>query len=122
MRRFLLFCLAGAVAAVAHYALMAALILFHGAPPVFASSAGVVLATLVAFLGNHFVTFADADGTWQENGPRWMLVAGAVWLINGVVLKFLLLFELPVIPAQLAASLVSFLFSFSINRRFTFRL
>lgn len=122
VRRFLLFCVAGALAAGAHYALMAVLIQGFGVPPVFASSAGVVLATLVAFLFNHFVTFADSDGTWHENGPRWMLVACGVWITNGIVLKLMLLLGTTVIVGQVLASLLSFLFSFSVNRRFTFRL
>lgn len=122
LRRFLLFCAAGALAAVAHYGLMATLMVFTGMPPVLASSLGVVLATVVAFLVNHFVTFADADGSWHDNGPRWMLVAAGVWIINGLALKLILLLRGDVVPAQLVASLLSFLFSFSVNRRFTFRL
>lgn len=122
MRRFLLFAAGSLLAAGAHYALMAGLILGLGVPPVMSSSAGVVLGTLVAFLFNHHVTFADADGTWMENGPRWMLVACGVWVTNGVVLKGMLLTGMNVPFGQVIASLVAWVFSFSVNRRFTFRL
>jgi|AntRauTorcE11898_2_1112593.scaffolds.fasta_scaffold36094_2 putative flippase GtrA len=122
MQRFLLFAVAGLLAAGAHYALMATLILLAGIPPVLASSAGVVLATLIAFLFNHLVTFADADGGWRENGPRWLLVACGVWFTNGLVLKGLLVLGVNVPVGQLLASMLAFLFSFSVNRRFTFRL
>jgi putative flippase GtrA len=122
VRRFLLFAVASLLAAGSHYLLMAGLILGLAVPPVMSSSTGVVLGTLVAFLFNHYVTFADADGTWKENGPRWMLVACGVWVTNGVVLKGLLLTGLNVPVSQVLASLVAFVFSFSVNRRFTFRI
>lgn len=122
MQRFLLFSTAGLLAAGSHYGLMAVLILMVGTAPVLASSAGVVLATLVAFLFNHLVTFSDADGGWRQNGPRWLLVACGVWLTNGLVLKSLLLLGVSVPSGQVLASLLAFLFSFSVNRRFTFRL
>lgn len=121
MQRFFLFACAGLVAAGAHYLLMWLLITLLAVPPVMASSAGVVLATVLAFLLNHFVTFADSDGTWKENGPRWVLVAIGVWVTNGIVLKGLLLFGATVPSGQVLASLIAFLFSFSVNRRFTFR-
>ncbi|MDZ7826208.1 MAG: GtrA family protein [Gammaproteobacteria bacterium] len=122
MQRFLLFVIAGLLAAGSHYGLMATLILLLGTAPVLASSAGVVLATLVAFLFNHLVTFADADGGWRQNGPRWLLVACGVWCTNGLMLKSLLLLGMSIPFGQLLASLLAFVFSFSVNRRFTFRL
>lgn len=122
VRRFLLFSVAGVLSAAAHYSLMAVLIMCAGMAPVLSSSLGVVLATVVAFLANHHVTFADADGNWRVNGPRWMLVAGGVWVTNGVVLKLLLVLGVGLLVAQTSASLLSFLFSFVVNRRFTFRL
>lgn len=122
VHRFLLFSAAGVLAALAHYGLMAALMVMLGMAPVLASSFGVVLATIVAFLFNHRVTFADADGGWRDNGLRWTLVAGGVWTTNGAALKLLLVLGVGVIIAQLAASLLSFVFSFVVNRRFTFRL
>jgi putative flippase GtrA len=121
VRRFALFSVASLLAAVAHYGLMALLMLAAGVPPVLASSCGVVLATLVAFLFNHHVTFAEADGTWRQNGPRWMLVACGVWTINGVALEGMLLLGVIVPVSQIAASLLAFAFSFGVNRRFTFR-
>lgn len=122
VHRFLLFSAAGVLAALAHYGLMAALMVLLGTAPVLASSFGVVLATAVAFLFNHRVTFADADGGWRGNGLRWTLVAGGVWTTNGAALKLLLVFGVGLVMAQLAASLLSFVFSFVVNRRFTFRL
>lgn len=122
MQRFLLFAVAGMLAAGAHYGLMAVLIVLLGTAPVFASSAGVVLATGIAFLFNHLVTFADADGGWRQNGPRWLLVALGVWCTNGLALKSLLLLGVSIPSGQLLSSLLAFLFSFSVNRRFTFRI
>lgn len=100
---------------------MALLMLLGGVAPVLASSCGVVLGTIVAFFLNHHVTFADGDGSWRQNGPRWMLVACGVWTINGVALKGLLLLGAIVPVSQIAASLLAFAFSFGVNRRFTFR-
>lgn len=121
MRSLVLFSCGSLLAAGAHYGLMALLMLLGGQPPVLSSSLGVVLGTGVAFLFNHHVTFADSDGTWRENGARWMLVAFGVWITNGLVLKALLLVDVSVPLSQVGASLVAFVFSFAVNRRFTFR-
>jgi putative flippase GtrA len=51
-----------------------------------------------------------------------MLVALGVWCTNGLVLQSLLVLGVNVPAGQLLASLLAFLFSFSVNRRFTFRL
>ena len=109
----------GALATVAHWALLAGMVEAHRAPAWLGSGAGAVLGAQVAFFGNRRFTFDHAGALW----PAWWrfmgtaLVGGALGMVivaGGVTLgaHYLL--------AQAVATLASVLLTFAINRGWTF--
>ena len=109
----------GALATLAHYALLAALVEWAGWPPPLAAGAGAALGAQLAFAGNRGFTFAHR-GPWLPAWWRFQLTAvlggltsvAVVWAGTGLGLHYLL--------AQAAATLLALVLTFALNRRWTF--
>ena len=111
--------LVGGAATLAHWALLALLVEWGHVPPWLGSGAGAVLGAQVAFFGNRHYTFDHAGPLW----PAWWrfmgtaLLGGALGMAvvaGGVALgaHYLL--------AQAAATGLSMVLTFAVNRGWTF--
>lgn len=120
MRRFTRYAAVGAFATAAHYALLVLSVEAAGWPAWAASGLGAVVGAQVGYVANRHFTFAHRGAI----GPSWLkfqstaalgallgmaIVAGGV----GVGLHYLL--------AQMVATAISLLLTFTINRAWSFR-
>lgn len=109
----------GAVATLAHYALLGLAVELGHWPPPLAAGAGAVLGAQVGFVGNRGFTFGHCGAVW----PAWWrfqltallsaVTSAALVALGGVLgLHYLL--------AQALATGLALVIGFSINRRWTF--
>lgn len=117
---FLRYSLVGAVATLAHYAVLLALVEWLHWPSPGAAATGATVGALVAYAGNRAFTFASTADV-RTTLPRFALVAlvGAglngliVWVgTSGLGVHYLV--------AQVAASFVVLAVTFAFNRAWTF--
>ena len=110
----------GAVATLAHYALLVLLVERFGWAGWAASGAGAVLGAQVAYLGNLSYTFGyrgGIGGSWL----RFQLTALAGALQGMAVVAIAVALGLHYLPAQVLATVTGLLTTFAINRHWTFR-
>ncbi len=119
-RQLSTYALVGAVASLAHYAVLIALVEIGGAPPVPAALCGYVVGGIVSYLLNRRHTFAS-DRPHREAAWRFALVA---LLGFGLTYAFMRLFVerlgAPYLPAQILTTILIMFVSFAINRIWTF--
>jgi len=117
---FLRYAGAGAIGTAAHYVLLVALVQFAGAGALAASTAGAILGALVNYGLNHRFTFAS-DKAHSASLPRYLAVAAAAIVLNGLVLAAMLALAGPhYLVAQLVATGAVFIAGYLANRRWTF--
>ncbi len=112
--------LVGCIATVAHYGALITAVELHwlSAPP--AAVLGAVCGAIVAYLGNHRLTFSS-DRPHHVAVPRFVLVACAGALANGgIVWAGIHWLNLHYLLAQVAATLLVLLMTYTLNRRWTF--
>ena len=108
----------GVLATAVHYLVMASLI-SHGWFPVSASTAGAIAGAFVAYFANRKWTF-EARHT-SARMVRFMAVAAPALLMNALFLITIQNWLIPsIIGAQLLTTLLVFLATFFINRRWSF--
>lgn len=118
---FLRFLLVGGGATVLQYLIMAALIASVGMAPVAASTTGFLISAGFNYWANSRFTFQCNSGGHRQNLPRFILTLCAGLLINSGVLHGLLLLNVPILIAQLAATGVVFIWNYTVNAAWTFR-
>jgi putative flippase GtrA len=119
LRRFVRFALAGAVATVLQYALLAALVRAAGMAPVPASCIGFALSAILNYLLNYRFTFRSQ----RAHGPaaaKFALLAAVGLLINAAVMRVLGGMHVHYLLAQICASAVVLLWNFTGNSQWTF--
>ncbi len=119
IRNFALHCATGAVATLAHYALMW-LLLRQEINPVAASSAGFLLGAIVRFLFAHFAVFAPAQAlptTLAKFSAALALQLGA----NSVLLALLVALNVPIWWAQISVTVLMTFISYGIYRFWVFK-
>lgn len=109
----------GAVATVAHWALMAALVESGVAPAWLASGVGAVLGAQLAFLGNRRWTF-EHHGAAAPAWRRFMGTAVLGGLVGMGVVAAAVAWGWHYLLAQALATSVAALLTFAVNRGWTF--
>ena len=119
LRNFALHCATGALATLAHYALMW-LLLRQEFNPVAASSAGFLLGAIVRFLFAHFAVFTPAQAL-----PTTLIKYSAALAIqlaaNSVLLALLVALNLPIWWAQIAVTVLLTFISYGVYRFWVFK-
>jgi putative flippase GtrA len=110
----------GAVATLAHYAVLIALVEAAGWRPVPATLCGYVVGGVIAYILNRRHVFASerphAEATW-----RFALVAFAGFCVTYALMSlFVDRWRAPYLPAQLVTTVVAMFVTFALNRRWTF--
>lgn len=110
----------GAVATLAHYAALVALVEGGGWRPVPATLVGYVIGGVVAYILNRRHVFAS-DRSHMEAGWRFALVAFAGFCVTYVLMSlFVERWGAPYLPAQLVTTVVAMFATFALNRKWTF--
>jgi len=116
---FARYTLVGAGATLAHWALLAALVEVAALPAWAASGAGAVLGAQLGFFGNRRVTF-DHQGPMAPAWRRFMLTAAAGALLGMAIVAAGVALGAHYLLAQVAATALVLVVTFSANRRWTF--
>jgi putative flippase GtrA len=109
----------GAVATLAHYALLALLVELAGWPAPLAAGAGAALGAQVGFVGNRWFTFGH-QGRWLPAWWRFQLTALLGGLTSMAVVAAGTVLGLHYLLAQAAATLLVLVLTYAINKRWAF--
>ena len=119
-RQFLRFAAVGVVAAVVHYGTLIALVESGGMAPVAASLVAFVAGGVASYILNRRFTFVSRRSHGHAV-PRFATVAGGGFVITGLLMYVLVDHaRLPYIPAQLATTGAVLVWTFLLNRHWTF--
>ena len=119
-RQLSTYALVGAVASLAHYSVLVALVELGAIPPVPAALAGYVVGGVVSYRLNRRHTFAS-DRPHQEAVWRFALVALVGFCLTYLLMRlFVDRLSAPYLPAQLLTTILIMFVSFAINRLWTF--
>jgi putative flippase GtrA len=118
-RPFLRYVAVGAVATLAHWALLALLVEATLAPAWLGSGAGAVLGAQVAFFGNRRFTFGHA-GAVGTSWWRFMGTAAAGAIVGMAIVGGGVALGLHYLLAQAVATSVVVVLTFAVNRGWTF--
>jgi putative flippase GtrA len=121
VRQLLNYAKAGALATATHYLVLLGLLWGDWLSPVLASTVGAIAGAGVAYIANARWTFSGM-GVTNRSLPRFLCVAAMGTVLNAAVL--ILLYEIqsvPLLAAQLLATLLVFLATFVVNRQWSFR-
>ena len=120
MRRFLRYGAVGALATALHYLLLVLCVEVWGWPAWAASGFGAVAGAQLAYLGNRAFTFAH-HGAVRASWPRFQATALLGALLGMTVVGLGVRLGLYYLFAQVLATSLGLLLTFSINRGWTFR-
>lgn len=121
LRQFVTFTGVGLIAAVAHFAVLIALVEGGGISPVIATLWAFLAGVAVSYLLNRRYTFRSGR-PHRAAAPRFFAVSAVGFVLNGAVMWFLIGFwAVPYLVAQVAASTLVLIWNFSANRWWTFR-
>jgi putative flippase GtrA len=119
--QFTMFSAVGGVAAIGHYGTLIALSELAGASPVPASLAGFVVGGIISYLLNYRFTFRSTK-QHREALAKFLVVAAMGFVLNGATMWLLTdRANLHYLPAQLIATGLVLIWTFSCNRIWTFR-
>lgn len=119
--KFITYAAMGAVGTVAQYAVLVGVVDLHVAGPVAGSVAGAIVGAIVNYLLNRQFTF-KSSARHAEALPKFAMTAGAGILVNGAVMAFLTGHaRINYIVAQLIATGVVLILTFSVNSAWTFK-
>jgi putative flippase GtrA len=120
MRHFIRYTAVGAIATALHYLLLIACVEWGRWPAYIASGFGAVVGAQVAYAGNRWFTFAHT-GALRASWPRFQATALVGALIGMAVVALGVRLGVHYVLAQIAATLLSLVLTFAINRVWTFR-
>jgi putative flippase GtrA len=120
MRHFIRYTAVGAIATALHYLLLIACVEWGRWPAYIASGFGAVVGAQVAYAGNRWFTFAHT-GALRASWPRFQATALIGALIGMAVVALGVRLGVHYVLAQIAATLLSLVLTFAINRVWTFR-
>ena len=119
-RQFLCFSGVGVIAAIAHFGVLVALVEFAGAAPVPAALAAFIAGGVTSYVLNRRFTFAN-NRSHQHAAPRFAIIAGGGFLLTGLAMHVLVVrLGVHYLVAQLVTTLVVLLWTFTLNRHWTF--
>ena len=120
MRELCKYAGASIIGTMLHYGLMIILIRCFNLDALWASTAGAISGAVTIYCLNYFFTF-QSPKKHIESMSKFFLVASMGVLINGMVLKAVMVyFQWEVLTAQVFATAMVFFINFIINRRWTF--
>ncbi len=119
MRHFIRYTTVGAIATALHYLLLIACVEWGRWPAFIASGFGAVVGAQVAYAGNRWFTFAHT-GAVRASWPRFQAAALIGALLGMAVVALGVRFSVHYVLAQIAATLLSLVLTFAINRVWTF--
>ncbi|MFT4172995.1 MAG: GtrA family protein [Rhodocyclaceae bacterium] len=114
------FLLVGGAATALQYVLIFVFLKLGWLDPVPASALAFALSAIVNYLATARFTFATRN-SHAHGLPRFAATAAAGCLINTLVLHALLAWSTPLMPAQIFATGVVFVWNYMINALWTFR-
>lgn len=118
---FLLYSTVGGVATSAHYVTLFVLVEAAGLDPSIAAGLGAFIGAVVAYCGNRLYTFSDSRVRHLISLSRFFGVAGAGMLLSaGIVALGVTIMSVHYFAAQVVATLVVLVFTYLINRTWTF--
>lgn len=121
LRRFVLFAGVGAIGTTAHYLTLVTMVQLFATNAVTASSSGFVIGATVNYIVNYHYTFAS-NKRHQETATKFFLVAGAGFLLNGLLMHWMITEPgLHYLLAQIIATIIVVFWTFIGNQIWTFR-
>ena len=118
--QFLRFAAVGVAGTSVHYGVLIMAVQWLGIRPVIGSSIGFLLGALTNYLFNYRFTFRSRR-RHREAIPRFYAVAAAGFVLNGLILAFLMSFwGLYYLWSQIVATAIVLLWNFSANFVWTF--
>ena len=120
MRHFFRYTAVGAFATAVHYLVLVAWVEGLSEPAYLGSGIGAVVGAQVAYAGNRWFTFAHR-GAITASWPRFQLTALLGALLGMGVVALGVRLGVHYLLAQVAATGLSLLLTFAINRAWTFR-
>ena len=120
MRHFIRYTAVGAIATGLHYVILVACVEWGRWPAFIASGIGAVAGAQVAYAGNRWFTFAHT-GAVRASWPRFQATALIGALLGMAVVALGVRLGVHYVLAQIAATLLSLVLTFAINRVWTFR-
>lgn len=120
VRDFLRFAAVGAVATVAHYAVLIALVQFGGVDPVFATVCGFSVGAVVSYSLNRLYTF-EVRPAYMRGFVKFAIVIGIGAVLNAAIVAFFIRTGLHYLIAQVIATGVVLIWNFAGARLIVFR-
>ena len=120
LRHFVRYAGVGVVATLSHYAVLVLCVELLRWPAYVGSGVGAVVGAQVAYAGNRWYTFAHR-GAIGASWPRFQFTALLGALLGMAVVALGVRLGVHYLLAQVAATLLSLLLTFAINRAWTFR-
>jgi putative flippase GtrA len=133
MPPFVRYTLIGGVATAAHYALLLVLVEGHGVAAPLSAGLGAVFGAQVAFVGNRWLTFGagsarathpgsagEAHRTWAGAWWRFQVTAAGAAALSAALVALAPLAGLHYLAAQVLATLLNLVGTYTLNRRWTF--
>ena len=120
-RQFVRFSAVGLVATVGHYTVLLVAVEAGGARALHASIAGSLVGAAISYVLNYRFTFESNQGH-PETLSKFLTVATVAFLLNGAIMA-VLTGPVPIhyLAAQVVSTGVVVLWTFSVNRWWTFR-
>ena len=110
---------AGAVGTALHYLTLVGLVSLLHWTPVLATVCGATLGALCNYYLNRRFSFESSRSHWEAL-PRFLLMASAGIIINGLIVKAVTFVGFHYLVAQVVATTIVLVFNFSISRRWIF--
>ena len=120
MQRFARYTLVGVVATAAHYLVLILCVERLGLKAFVGSGVGAVVGAQVAYAGNRWFTFAHA-GSMRASWPRFQATAVLGALLGMAVVAVGVRLGLHYLLAQVVATGLGLVLTFTLNRLWTFR-
>ncbi|MCB1933540.1 MAG: GtrA family protein [Candidatus Accumulibacter sp.] len=120
LRQFLSFALIGVLGTATHFLVLYALVSLLGLGPLAGSSLGALAGALVNYGLNYRLTFRSRR-KHRDALPRFAVVAGGGWLLNGALMAILLSrLDIHYLLVQVIVSGIVLVWNFLANRFWTF--
>ena len=110
----------GVVATLAHYLTLVACVEALGWPAWVGSGVGAAVGAQVAYAGNRWFTFGHR-GPLRASWPRFMATALLGGVLGMAIVAAGVRLGLPYLLAQVVATLVGMVLTYTVNRSWTFR-
>ena len=120
-RQFVSFAGVGAIATAVHYAILIVLVQFYHLNPTLASGIGAVAGALISYSLNYHYTFRS-NGRHAVSVAKFFIVAAVGLVLNSMSMLICIeVFGFHYLLSQVLATGLVLIWSFAVNRAWTFR-